>query len=234
MQTNSYLDTRQALKTYFDRTAVQAWEQLTSEAPVSRIRQTVRAGRAQMFNCLLNWLPEDLTGKTVLDAGCGTGAFAIACARRGARVTGIDLSPKLINLAQQRAPLELAEQITFEAGDMLSAEQGAYNYVVAVDSVIHYQPADMVQAISQLQANCIGNGSRVLFTFAPRTLPLMLMKSAGKLFPREDRSPAIEPVREAHLRSLINSNLPDGTQVVQTRRIDTLFYKSQAMEIVCP
>jgi len=234
MQRNTYLDTRQQLKTYFDRTAVQAWEQLTSEAPVSRIRQTVRAGRARMFDCLLSWLPDDLSGKTVLDAGCGTGAFAIACARRGAHVTGIDLSPKLISLAQERAPIELATQLQFRAGDMLGAESGAYDYVVGVDSLIHYRAADMVQAVAQLQANARDQHSRVLFTFAPRTPVLMMMKSAGKLFPKSDRSPAIEPVRERDLRKRIQSDLPSGTQVVRSQRIDTRFYKSQAMELTCP
>ena len=39
----------------------------------------------------------------VLDAGCGSGQWAIAFAERGARVTGIDLSPKMIRLARDQA-----------------------------------------------------------------------------------------------------------------------------------
>ena len=235
MQHNTtYLDRRQKLKTYFDRTAAHAWEQLTSEAPVSRIRQTVRAGRAEMFNLLLDWLPDDLTGKQVLDAGCGTGAFSIACARRGAQVVGIDLSPSLVKLAQDRAPAEIEERIEFRSGDMLGAEEGRFDYVIAIDSLIHYHSADIVRAIGQLQNNTANDASRVLFTFAPRTPMLMLMKSAGKLFPKSDRSPAIEPVRERTLRSLIQSELPEGTQFVHTKRVNTPFYKSQAVELTCP
>jgi magnesium-protoporphyrin O-methyltransferase len=47
MMTLSYDERRSELKTYFDRTAVDAWARLTSTAPVSRIRATVRAGRAR-------------------------------------------------------------------------------------------------------------------------------------------------------------------------------------------
>ena len=234
MQTNSYLDRRQQLKTYFDRTAARAWEQLTSDAPVSRIRQTVRAGRADMFNVILSWLPDDLTGKQVLDAGCGTGTFSIECARRGAEVVAIDLSPGLVKLAEDRMPVELKGRVEFRDGDMLGAEKGRFDYVVAIDSVIHYRSDDMVKAISQLQANTCGHGARVLFTFAPRTPALMMMKTIGKLFPRSDRSPAIEPVAEERLRKLIAAQLPAGTDILQTQRVNTPFYKSQAMELSCP
>ena len=67
---------RSELETYFDRTAAKAWEVLTSNAPVGRIRATVRRGRDQMRNNLLSWLPEDMSGLRLLDAGCGTGALA--------------------------------------------------------------------------------------------------------------------------------------------------------------
>jgi len=83
MQTATYQSRRSQIETYFDRTAADAWARLTSDAPVSGIRATVRAGRDEMRQTLLSWLPEDLTGKRLLDAGCGTGAFAIEAARRG-------------------------------------------------------------------------------------------------------------------------------------------------------
>ena len=44
----SYNQTLSRVETYFDKTATKTWERLTSDAPVSRIRQTVRAGRDQM------------------------------------------------------------------------------------------------------------------------------------------------------------------------------------------
>ena len=80
----TYLERRGELETYFDRTAVDAWAKLTSDAPVGRIRATVRAGRDEMRDTLLSWLPQNMSGARLLDAGCGTGALAIEAARRGA------------------------------------------------------------------------------------------------------------------------------------------------------
>ncbi len=72
------------VESYFDGTATQTWERLTSDAPVSRIRQTVREGRDRMRALMLSRLPQDLRGARVLDAGCGTGAMTEALALRGA------------------------------------------------------------------------------------------------------------------------------------------------------
>ena len=82
----TYRERRGQIETYFDRTAVQAWARLTSDAPVGRVRATVRAGRDRMRATLLSWLPDDMRGMRLLDAGCGTGALAGAAAHRGASV----------------------------------------------------------------------------------------------------------------------------------------------------
>lgn len=229
---NSYLHRREQLQEYFDKTAVRAWERLTSDAPVSGIRQTVREGRDSMRQLLLSWLPDDLSGKRVLDAGCGTGALSVEAAKRGANVVGIDISPTLIQLADERTPRDMPGTITFQAGDMLAAEARAFDYVVAMDSIIHYEPEDMADAIAALQSRSKGADSRVLFTFAPRTPALMLLKTLGKVFPRGDRSPAIEPITEGRIREFLDTRAQlQGTQVMKTEQILTRFYKSQAMEL---
>ena len=83
---DTYQNRRSEIGDYFDRTAADAWKRLSSDAPVSRIRQTVRAGREEMRRTLLSYLPKDLKGVRVLDAGCGTGALAQELAHRGADV----------------------------------------------------------------------------------------------------------------------------------------------------
>ena len=45
---DSYFERRGEIETYFDRTAAHTWQKLTSDAPVSGIRATVRAGRDRM------------------------------------------------------------------------------------------------------------------------------------------------------------------------------------------
>ena len=65
MASVNYQTRRDEIETYFDRTAADAWAALTSDAPVSRIRRTVRRGRDAMRETLMGWLPEDLTGACV-------------------------------------------------------------------------------------------------------------------------------------------------------------------------
>ena len=129
----------------------------------------------------------------------------------------------------------MAGAIRFVAGDMLAEEHGSFDYVVAMDSLIHYRPKDMAGAIAALRARTVGGDSRLLFTFAPRSPALMLMKSVGKLFPRGDRSPAIEPIEESYLRWYVrNTEALEGCEVERTHRVITRFYKSQAMELSAP
>ena len=230
----SYQERRGQLLTYFDRTAAEAWSRLTSDAPVSGIRATVRAGRDRMRATLLGWLPADLRGCRLLDAGCGTGALAVEAAHRGADVVAVDLSPTLVGLARERTPRDLgAGSVEFAVGDMLDRDLGRFDHVVAMDSLIHYRAADTVRALSGLAARCGAGGGSVLFTFAPRTLPLTMMHVAGRLFPRGDRAPAIEPVAEAGLRRLIAAEPGlKGWRPGRTERVAGGFYISQALELV--
>ncbi len=226
----TYEQRRSQIENYFDRTAAAAWAKLTSDAPVGRIRASVRAGRDQMRSTLLSWLPEDLSGKRVLDAGCGTGAFAVEAARRGAEVVAIDLSPTLVNLARERLPAELASRIDFRSGDMLGPALGQFDHVVAMDSVIHYSTHDAVGALAQLAGRTSGS---ILFTFAPRTPLLAAMIAVGRLLPRGDRAPWLEPMAAEKIAALMKQHAAlDHWNAKRTRRISSGFYKSQALELV--
>ncbi|MEO1090570.1 MAG: magnesium protoporphyrin IX methyltransferase [Pseudomonadota bacterium] len=233
MPTSSYQVRRSELLTYFDRTAVEAWSRLTTDAPVSGIRATVRAGRDRMRQTLLSWLPVDLRGRRVLDAGCGTGLLAVEAARRGADVLAIDLSPTLISLAIERLPTDLgAGRIDFAVGDMLADDLGRFDYVVAMDSLIHYRAGDMVQVLARLTA---ATDASVAFTFAPRTAPLTVMHAVGRLFPRSNRAPAIEPVAERALRERLATDAETGPwQLGRSERVVSGFYTSQALELLAP
>ncbi|HSG20337.1 MAG TPA: methyltransferase domain-containing protein, partial [Burkholderiaceae bacterium] len=94
----AYLTRRGEIEEYFDRTAADAWARLTSDAPVSGIRKTVREGRETMRALIGQWVGVQ-AGASVLDAGCGTGLLATDLARAGAVVTAVDLSPTLVALA---------------------------------------------------------------------------------------------------------------------------------------
>lgn len=224
---------RQWLHEYFDRTAVKAWETLTSDAPVSRVRQTVREGRDTMRATLLGWLPADLTGLRVLDAGCGPGMAAIELARRGAEVVAIDLSPTLVDLAHRRyGDQDAAARITWTSGDMLDPALGEFDYCLAMDSLIHYDEPELIGALR-------GLGHRVrramVVTYAPATPVLRTLHAVGRLFPRRDRAPRIQPIGPNAVRygiHLDRAMAAEGWRVGRTERVQRGFYTSQALEVV--
>lgn len=185
----TYDGTRDRVAGYFDGTATRVWERLTSDAPVSRIRQTVREGRDAMRAHMLGQLPADLRDARVLDAGCGTGAMAAELAARGARVVAVDISPKLVDIARARLPEGLAPRVDFRAGDMLDTGLGRFDAVMAMDSLIYYTRPDLEAALTGLSARA----AQIVFTVAPRTPLLMAMWHTGRLFPRADRSPTMVP-----------------------------------------
>ena len=226
MASATYASYRQRLETYFDRTASRTWAQLTSDAPVSGVRGKVRAGRSRMRDTLLSWMPADMRGMRVLDAGCGTGALAVEAARRGAEVVAIDVAGSLVEIAKQRAPAGLA--IDWRVGDMLDPALGRFDHVVAMDSLIHYPAFDIVEVLRGLAERTRGS---MMFTFAPQTPLLMVALGAGRLFPRGDRSPAILPVRDRLLRTLVRSAIPTA-RIGRDARISASFYTSHAMEVV--
>lgn len=222
----SYEATRARVETYFDRTATQVWERLTSDAPVSRIRETVRKGRDEMRARMMAALPGDLTGARVLDAGCGTGLMTAELAARGADVVAIDISPSLIEIAAKRLPEPLHARVDFRSGDMLSDALGSFDHVMAMDSLIYYNAADIERAVGGLAVRVSGS---IVFTVPPKTPLLMAMWQSGKLFPRADRSPVMVP----HAPRALSRQLADHGTVRDLGRTSVGFYISHALE-VCP
>lgn len=267
-----YAQRRGQIEHYFDRTASQAWARLTSDAPVSGIRATVRAGRETMRALLVSWLGTEplelpvftdgrsgpsggssiagtfleqdlpavtpvygqrLIGRSLLDAGCGTGLLSIDAARLGAQVIAIDLSPTLVGLASQRLPADLGPGgVDFRSGDMLDPSLGSFDHLVAMDSLIHYPPEQAVAAL----AECAPRIRRsMVFTFAPSNLLLQAMMMLGKAFPRADRSPAIVPVRfEKLARLLAQAPALAGWRIGRRQRVSRGFYTSEALELLAP
>jgi magnesium-protoporphyrin O-methyltransferase len=226
----AYTQRRGELQTYFDRTAVEAWKRFATEAPLGRIRATVREGRARMRALMLSCLPGDLSGWRILDAGCGTGAMSVELARRGADVLGIDLAPEIVRFARETLPAGIGSgRVVFAAGDMLSPSHGEFDAVVAMDSLIHYSMDDSVTALAGLARR---TRRRIVFTFAPRTPLLAAMHGMGRLFPRADRAPSIVPVRANDIRAGLDADLPAlGWRAGRTGRVSHGFYTSQMMEL---
>lgn len=219
-----YAATRDRVEHYFDRSATKVWERLTSDAPVSVIRATVRAGRDRMRDLMLAQLPDDLRGARVLDAGCGTGAMAVELAQRGADVVAVDISPALIEIARDRMPDGLPGCITWIAGDMLEATAGAFDHALAMDSLIYYDAPDIATLLGRAVERV---RDKFVFTLPPRTPALMAMWRIGKLFPRADRSPTMVPHTTAGIEKALQSADVTG-RLREIDRIKSGFYISTA------
>lgn len=228
---DKYLERRAWIGTYFDQEAAAGWRALTSDEKVSRVRATVRAGRDEMRRTLLSFLPDDLAGWRVLDAGCGTGLLAVDLALRGAQVVAVDLSPTLVGYGRERAEAAgVSDRVEFHAGDMLDPAYGAVDAVVAMDSLIHYDLPHVIGALVTLAARSSGP---IVYTVAPWTAVLGPLLALGRLFPQRDRSPRIVPTAEKRLRAAVAMEpaLREWTSG-RTRRIERGFYRSQAYELV--
>ncbi len=68
-------------------------------------------------------------GSTLLDAGCGTGRYAIELARRGYVVEGVDQSPELIDVAR-RSARQQPGSVSFRVGDLLALPDHRYDAIL--------------------------------------------------------------------------------------------------------
>ena len=226
----AYQTRRAELQTYFDETASVTWQKLTSNAPVSGIRATVRAGREAMHNEVLSWLPQDMTGLRILDAGCGTGTFAVEAAKRGATVLAIDIARSLVETAAERITDPVVRsRITWRVGDMTSPDLGEFDHMLAMDSIIHYDARDMAAMVAKILPRIRRSA---IFTYAPQTPLLSAMHFAGKFFPRSDRAPAIVPVSGGRLMDLLAAETNDRWRGNRKHRVNSTFYISEAREVV--
>jgi len=104
-----------------------------------------------------------LAGKAVVDIGCGGGILAESMARKGANVTGIDLSEKALKVADLHS-LESGVQVRYElisAEDLAAREAERYDVVTCMEMLEHVpDPAAVVRACAAL----VKPGGHVFFS----------------------------------------------------------------------
>lgn len=183
-----------------------------------------------MRETLLSWLPEDLSGERILDAGCGPGVFSLELAARGAQVVGVDLSTELIDTARERAVGAPGPTPEFIAGDLFEvAAGGGFTRAVAMDCFIHYEIAETLEALDLL---AVAAPQGVLFTVAPWTPLLALMHVTGRLFPSDHRAPPIVPVRDGVLRDqLARTPGLSGWSLTRNHTVHRGFYISRGLAL---
>jgi 2-polyprenyl-6-hydroxyphenyl methylase / 3-demethylubiquinone-9 3-methyltransferase len=94
-----------------------------------------------------------LAGKQVCDVGCGGGILAESIAKKGATVTGIDLSEKALKVADLHS-LESGIKVRYElisAEELAAREAGHYDVVTCMEMLEHVpDPSAIVQACAKL------------------------------------------------------------------------------------
>ena len=104
----------------------------------------------------LDWIDglASLAGRQVLDVGCGGGILADAMARKGAQVTGIDLSTRALKVAQLHALEAATPNVNYReiSAEALAAERPAsFDVVTCMEMLEHVpDPASVVQACTTL------------------------------------------------------------------------------------
>jgi SAM-dependent methyltransferase len=89
-------------------------------------------------------------GENVLDVGTGTGVVAITAARAGAEVTGLDLTPELLDEARENARIAQMEQIVWSEGDAEALPYPDRSFDVVVSQFGHMFAPRPEAAVSEI------------------------------------------------------------------------------------
>lgn len=119
-----------------------------------------------------------LTGKKVVDIGCGGGILAESMARKGANVTGVDLSDKALKVADLHS-MESGVQVHYEkiaAEDLAAREPGTYDVVTCMEMLEHVpNPGSIIQACATLAKP----GGKIFFSTLNRNPKAYLLAILG-------------------------------------------------------
>ena len=121
-------------------------------------------------------------GQRVLDVGCGTGVVALAAARTGARVSGLDLTPELLVRARENAAITGAE-IDWHEGDAEALPFGDATFDVVVSQFGHmFAPRPEVTIREMLRVLKPG-GTIAFSTWPPELFTGRLFALVGRYLP---------------------------------------------------
>lgn len=137
------------------------------------------------INRELRWreLEKHLSGvKTILDVGGSAGAFAIPLAQRGFKVTLLDISPAMLELARQKARsagLDQLHIIEGNAADLSIFPDHSFDLVLNMDGAISFCGS---QALQALQESCRVCRRKLIITVSHRAqMAAVLVSSSIKV-----------------------------------------------------
>lgn len=220
-------DDKTVVKDYFNATGFDRWRRIYGDGEVNKVQLDIRQGHQQTVDTVLSWLTYDnnLPDLSICDAGCGIGSLSIPLAQAGANVYASDISEKMVEEAKERAAeiLGQSHNPTFAVQD-LETLGGRYHTVICLDVLIHYpqdKAAEMIAHLSSLAE------TRLILSFAPKTLALSLLKKIGELFPGPSKTTRAYQHREVDIIKMLEAN---GFTIQRQAMTSTRFYFSRLLE----
>src|SRR5438067_717461 len=154
----------------------------------------------------------DVTNTRILDVGTGTGRAAIALARRGATVTGVDASAEMLGVARRRA-VEERLPISFSEGDAqrLAFPDRSFEVTVCFRLLMHVP--DWRAGLSEL---CRVSGTRLVFDYPSRSSVAAIESAWRKLAVKLGRN--VEAYRVFSHHSIARQLAGHGFRIVKSHR----------------
>lgn len=121
-------------------------------------------------------------GMTVLDVGCGTGVVAVTAARSGARVQAIDLTPELLERAQENGRIADV-QVTWLPGDVEELPFADAEFDVVLSQFAHIFAPRPEIALAEMLRVLKPGGTIAFATWPPETVVGSTMALTGRYMP---------------------------------------------------
>lgn len=116
---------------------------------------------------------ETLRPPLALDLCCGTGDIALALARHGFQVHGVDFSEKMLDIARERTPSELAQRIRWSCQDVLALSEpnGTYDLITCAYGLRNI--ADIPAAVALMYRLLKPGGQLLILEFGKPENPIL-------------------------------------------------------------
>lgn len=190
-------------RSYFDRLAPEYDRAFRSHGrdPVNALVN--RFFRGQTFERRMRRLESifvdvGLAGRSVLDLGCGSGQVSLLAASMGASVVGIDIAPRMLEIARRAASeASLSGRVRFEEGDVATAALPAADVVLLIGVIEYYRDfAGLVRRAAQAAGRTliVAHTNRVPYRMLLRRLLFAIRGAALYFHPMDEVVTAGEAV----------------------------------------
>lgn len=190
---------------YADPAMAEAFEGMRFSGPIGRL---IAESQEQVIAGFL----DPVAGRTILDVGTGTGRAAIALARRGALVTGVDASAEMLAVARRTAEAARVS-VTFAQDDAhrLNFQDRAFDAVICLRVLMH--TPDWRQSLGEL---CRVARNRVVFDYPAMASAALLQSVARRMAHAAGaRVEAYRVFTDASVRATLRAN---GFRIVEGHR----------------